>query len=124
MLPIPRKLVKQGVRDMLRLSDARMSGTSYGAILHVSPPEAHVGGPLALVRTGDIITVDIPARRITLDVSDEELALRRALCPSPSRASNGAMAGCSRSTFARPMKAATSTSLRRATARPWPADIF
>jgi dihydroxy-acid dehydratase len=81
MLPIPKKLVKQGVRDMLRLSDARMSGTSYGAcILHVSP-EAHVGGPLALVRTGDIITVDIPARRITLDVSDEELEVRRALLP-------------------------------------------
>ena len=81
MLPIPRKLVKQGVRDMLRLSDARMSGTSYGAcILHVSP-EAHVGGPLALVRTGDIITVDIPARRITLEVSDEELEVRRALLP-------------------------------------------
>jgi len=83
MLPIPKKLVKQGVRDMLRLSDARMSGTSYGAcILHVSP-EAHVGGPLALVRTGDIITVDIPARRITLDVSDEELEVRRALLPEP-----------------------------------------
>jgi dihydroxy-acid dehydratase len=81
MLPIPKKLVKQGVRDMLRLSDARMSGTSYGAcILHVSP-EAHVGGPLALVRTGDIITVDIPARRINLDVSDEELEMRRALLP-------------------------------------------
>jgi dihydroxyacid dehydratase/phosphogluconate dehydratase len=58
-----------------------MSGTSYGAcILHVSP-EAHVGGPLALVRTGDIITVDIPARRITLEVSDEELEMRRALLP-------------------------------------------
>jgi dihydroxy-acid dehydratase len=81
MLPIPKKLVKQGVRDMLRLSDARMSGTSYGAcILHVSP-EAHVGGPLALVRTDDIITVDIPARRITLEVSDEELEMRRALLP-------------------------------------------
>jgi dihydroxy-acid dehydratase len=81
MLPIPRKLVRQGVRDMLRLSDARMSGTSYGAcILHVSP-EAYVGGPLALVRTGDIITVDIPARRIMLEVSDEELEMRRALLP-------------------------------------------
>jgi dihydroxy-acid dehydratase len=81
MLPIPKKLVRQGVRDMLRLSDARMSGTSYGAcILHVSP-EAHVGGPLALVRTGDIITVDIPARSITLEVSDEELEMRRALLP-------------------------------------------
>ncbi len=83
MLPLPKKLLQQGVRDMLRISDARMSGTSYGAcILHVSP-EAHVGGPLALVRTGDIITVDIPARRITLEVPQEELDLRRGLMPEP-----------------------------------------
>jgi dihydroxy-acid dehydratase len=83
MLPIPRKLVKQGVRDMVRISDARMSGTSYGAcILHVSP-EAHVGGPLALVKTGDIITIDIPARTISLDVPEAELAARRAALPAP-----------------------------------------
>ena len=78
MLPIPVKLVKQGVRDMVRISDARMSGTSYGAcILHVAP-EAYVGGNLALVKNGDLITVDVPARRIHLEVSDEELAARRA----------------------------------------------
>jgi dihydroxy-acid dehydratase len=78
MLPIPKKLVKQGVRDMLRLSDARMSGTSYGAcILHVSP-EAYIGGPLALVRTGDMISVDVAERTISLNVSDEELERRRA----------------------------------------------
>ncbi|MGN6388954.1 MAG: L-arabinonate dehydratase [Burkholderiaceae bacterium] len=90
MLPIPTKLVKQGVRDMLRLSDARMSGTSYGAcILHVAP-EAYVGGPLALVRTGDIITVDIDARRIDVDVSEEELARRRAAwTPPPKRFERG-----------------------------------
>ena len=83
MLPIPLKLVKQGVRDMLRLSDARMSGTSYGAcILHVAP-EAYVGGPLALVRTGDLISVDVAARRIHLEVSDEELAARRAAWVPP-----------------------------------------
>jgi dihydroxyacid dehydratase/phosphogluconate dehydratase len=77
MLPIPRKLVKQGVRDMVRLSDARMSGTSYGAcILHVSP-ESYVGGPLALVQTGDMISLDVNARTIRLDVSDEELERRR-----------------------------------------------
>ena len=77
MLPIPKKLVKQGVRDMVRLSDSRMSGTSYGAcILHVAP-ESYVGGPLALVRTGDLISVDVAARRIHLEVSDEELAARR-----------------------------------------------
>lgn len=78
MLPIPTKLVKKGVRDMIRISDARMSGTSYGAcILHVSP-ESYVGGPLALVQTGDRITVDVPARSIRLEVSDAELAKRRA----------------------------------------------
>jgi dihydroxy-acid dehydratase len=85
MLPIPKKLVKQGVRDMVRISDARMSGTSYGAcILHVAP-ESYVGGPLALVRTGDIITLDVAARTLNLEVSEAELARRRAqlLAPKP-----------------------------------------
>ena len=84
MLPIPKKLVKQGVRDMLRLSDARMSGTSYGAcILHVAP-EAYVGGPLALVRTGDMHHARRRRRaRINLEVSDEELARRRAAWKPP-----------------------------------------
>ncbi len=83
MLPIPTKLLKQGVRDMLRVSDARMSGTSYGAcILHVAP-ESYVGGNLALVKTGDLITVDVPARRIHLEISDEELAQRRAAWIAP-----------------------------------------
>ncbi|ETK32073.1 L-arabinonate dehydratase [Microbispora sp. ATCC PTA-5024] len=77
MLPIPGRLLKQGVRDMVRISDARMSGTSYGAcVLHVAP-ESHVGGPLALVRDGDPITLDVEARRLTLEVSDEELDRRR-----------------------------------------------
>src|SRR5690606_6606299 len=76
MLPIPAKLVRQGVRDMVRISDARMSGTSYGAcILHVAP-EAHVGGPLAAVRTGDRIRVDVPNRSIALLVGDAELEAR------------------------------------------------
>ena len=83
MLPIPRKLLKAGVRDMLRLSDARMSGTSYGAcILHVAP-ESFVGGPLAFVRSGDEIEVDADARRIHLHVSDEELTRRRAAWQAP-----------------------------------------
>ncbi|MGJ5208305.1 L-arabinonate dehydratase [Bradyrhizobium sp. HKCCYLR20261] len=83
MLPIPTKLVKQGVRDMVRLSDARMSGTSYGAcILHVSP-EAYVGGPLALVQNGDLITLDVAARTINLDVPADELARRRAAWTPP-----------------------------------------
>jgi dihydroxy-acid dehydratase len=83
MLPIPKKLVKQGVRDMVRMSDARMSGTSYGAcILHVAP-ESFVGGPLALVKTGDMIALDIPARTINMEVSDAELAARKAAWKPP-----------------------------------------
>ncbi len=83
MLPIPQKLLKQGVRDMLRISDARMSGTSYGAcLLHVAP-EAHVGGPLALVQTGDMIRIDARAGILEMDVSDEELERRRAAWTSP-----------------------------------------
>lgn len=83
MLPIRTKLLKQGVTDMLRLSDARMSGTSYGGCLLHCTPEAAVGGPLALVRTGDRITIDVPARTIHLEVSDEELAARRAAWTPP-----------------------------------------
>lgn len=83
MLPIPKKLIKQGIRDMLRISDSRMSGTSYGAcILHVAP-ESHVGGPLALVRTGDIIRVDVPNRSIDMLVDEETLAKRRAEWVAP-----------------------------------------
>lgn len=78
MLPIPKKILKQGYRDMLRISDARMSGTSYGAcILHVAP-ESHIGGPLSLVRTGDVIRVDVPNRTIDMLVDEETLAKRRA----------------------------------------------
>jgi len=84
-LPIPKKLLKAGVRDMLRLSDARMSGTHYGTcVLHISP-ESAVGGPLALVRTGDLITLDVAARSLHLHVSDDELAQRKAQWTPPSR---------------------------------------
>ena len=83
MLPMPKKLLKEGHRDMLRLSDARMSGTSYGAcVLHVAP-ESFVGGPLALLRTGDIVSVDVEARAIRMEVSDEELAQRRVAWTPP-----------------------------------------
>ena len=83
-LPIPKKLLKAGVKDMLRISDARMSGTSYGAcILHVAP-ESFVGGPLAFVQTGDEIEVDVEARRIHLHVGDGEMARRRAAWEQPS----------------------------------------
>jgi dihydroxy-acid dehydratase len=85
MLPIPQKLLKQGVRDMVRISDARMSGTAYGAcVLHVAP-EAFIGGPLAFVRDGDWIELDVPSRRLQLCVSDEELAKRREEWRPPTR---------------------------------------
>ena len=83
MLPIPTKLLKQGVKDMLRLSDARMSGTSYGGCLLHCAPEAAVGGPLALVRTGDRITVDVPARRIHLEIDEAEFERRKAAWQAP-----------------------------------------
>lgn len=90
MLPIPRKLLRQGVRDMVRISDARMSGTAYGAcVLHVSP-EAFVGGPLALVHDGDWIELDVAARRLQLVIDDEEMERRRAAWkPQPPKYERG-----------------------------------
>jgi len=83
MLPIPKKLLQKGVRDMVRISDARMSGTSYGAcVLHVSP-ESYIGGPLALVRDGDLIEMDVTARKLHLHISDEEMDKRRAEWKAP-----------------------------------------
>ncbi|OQR63223.1 dihydroxy-acid dehydratase [Streptomyces maremycinicus] len=118
MLPIPDHLLKQGVRDMVRISDARMSGTSYGAcVLHVAP-ESYVGGPLALVRTGDPITLDVAARSLRLEVDDEELERRRARwTPPPARYERGygalyneqitqADTGCDFEFLARPGKVA------------------
>jgi dihydroxy-acid dehydratase len=84
-VPLPAKLLKRGVRDIVRICDGRMSGTAYGTVvLHVAP-EAAAGGPLALVRTGDWITLDVPARTLTLDVPDDELATRRAAWTPPPR---------------------------------------
>ncbi len=83
MIPMPQKLLNEGHRDMVRLSDARMSGTSYGAcILHVAP-EAFIGGPLALIETGDIIVLDVPNRRLEVELSEAELATRRAAWTPP-----------------------------------------
>jgi len=83
MLPIPGYLLARGVRDMVRISDARMSGTSYGAcVLHVSP-ESAAGGPLALVRSGDLVTLDVAARSLRLEVAADELARRRAAWRPP-----------------------------------------
>jgi dihydroxy-acid dehydratase len=84
-LPIPKKLLQQGVRDMVRISDARMSGTSYGAcVLHVAP-ESFIGGPLALVRDGDLIELDVPQRKLNVLITDDELAQRKAqwVAPAP-----------------------------------------
>ena len=94
MLPVPKKLLKQGVRDMMRISDARMSGTSYGAcILHVSP-EAAIGGPLALVRTGDLIEVDVEARQLNLLVERGRAAAPPQAAGSPSRCRRAATGAC------------------------------
>ncbi|MFT4432642.1 IlvD/Edd family dehydratase [Caballeronia sp. 15715] len=82
-MPLPKKVLQKGITDMVRISDGRMSGTAYGAVvLHVSP-EAAAGGPLALVQTGDMIELDVEARRLHLEVSDEELERRRALWTKP-----------------------------------------
>src|SRR5436309_1948647 len=77
-MPLPPKVLKKGITDMVRISDARMSGTAYGTVVLHTAPEAADGGPLAAVRTGDIIELDVSARRLHLEVSDEELARRRA----------------------------------------------
>src|SRR6202042_2920059 len=83
ILPIPTYLLEAGVTALVRISDARMSGTSYGTcVLHIAP-ESHVGGPLALVRGGDPITLDVEARTLTLEVDEAELAERRAAWKAP-----------------------------------------
>jgi dihydroxy-acid dehydratase len=89
-MPLPPKVLRKGITDMVRVSDARMSGTAYGTVvLHVAP-EAAAGGPLALVRDGDMVELDVEARRLHLHVSDEELARRRAdWRPPPAPATRG-----------------------------------
>jgi dihydroxy-acid dehydratase len=85
MLPLPKKMLQQGVRDMVRISDARMSGTSYGTcVLHVAP-ESHVGGPLAFVRDGDLIRLDVANRKLDLLVDEAEMERRRAAWKPPAR---------------------------------------
>lgn len=75
---LPPKVLKKGITDMVRISDARMSGTAYGTVCLHTSPEAAAGGPLAVVRNGDFIELDVPNRRLHLDISDEELAARLA----------------------------------------------
>jgi dihydroxy-acid dehydratase len=76
-MPLPPKVLKKGITDMVRISDARMSGTAYGTVVLHTAPEAAAGGPLALVKNGDIVELDVPKRKLHLHVSDEELAKRR-----------------------------------------------
>jgi L-arabonate dehydrase len=88
-MPLPPKVLRKGITDMVRISDARMSGTAYGTVVLHSSPEAAAGGPLALVRDGDIIELDVPGRRLVLEVSDAELALRRAAWTPPPKPERG-----------------------------------
>ena len=111
-LPIPTKLLRAGVKDMVRISDARMSGTAFGTIvLHITP-ESAVGGPLALVKTGDMIRLDVAKRSIDLLVDATELEKRRAALEAAERRNgpNAATRICSTKRFCRPTKAATSIS--------------
>ena len=82
-MPLPPKVLRKGITDMVRLSDARMSGTAYGTVVLHTAPEAAAGGPLALVRTGDMIELDVANRRVHLDISDAELTKRRAEWKGP-----------------------------------------
>src|SRR4051794_9487915 len=82
-MPLPPKILRKGITDMVRISDARMSGTAYGTVVLHTAPEAAAGGPLALVKNGDVIELNVPKRRLHLEVSDEELALRRAAWQPP-----------------------------------------
>ena len=88
-MPLPTKVLKKGITDMVRISDARMSGTAYGTVVLHTSPEAAAGGPLALVRDGDIIELDVPNRRVHLEITDEEMAARRAQWKEPSRPARG-----------------------------------
>ncbi len=82
-MPLPAKLLRQGITDMVRISDARMSGTAYGTVVLHAAPEAAAGGPLALVKNGDLIELDVERRRLHLEVSDEELKRRRSAWKTP-----------------------------------------
>ncbi len=82
-LPLPKKLLQQGIRDMVRISDARMSGTAFGTVVVHATPESAAGGPLAAVRTGDLIELDVPNRRLDLLVEPAEIARRLAATPRP-----------------------------------------
>ena len=113
LLPIPKKILQRGIRDMVRISDSRMSGTAYGTcVLHVAP-ESYVGGPLALVRDGDMITLDIPNRKLDLLVSRRNSPNAAPSGNAPKRRTSAATLRSTRSTSRRPTTAATSIFLSR-----------
>jgi len=89
---LPPKLLQRGITDIVRISDARMSGTAYGTVVLHAAPEAAIGGPLALIRTGDRIRLDVPGRSLTVDLSDAELAVRRSLWTPPEMDRTGFLA--------------------------------
>ena len=91
-MALPAKLLRAGIRDMVRISDARMSGTAYGTVVLHTAPEAAAGGPLAIVQSGDMIELSVPERRIHLDISDEELTARLADWTPPVQRPNGGYA--------------------------------
>ena len=119
---LPRKLLKRGVRDMVRVSDARMSGTAYGTVVLHTAPEAAAGGPLALVKEGDTIELDVAGRRLHLEVPDDELA--RAASPGSRRSRRcfPAISASTSTTCCRPIAASTSTSSWASAAPPCPAS--
>ena len=107
---LPAKLLKQGVTDMVRISDARMSGTAYGTVVLHTAPEAAAGGPLALVRNGDIVEIDVAKRKLHLHISDAELATRKANGGRRRRTPTAAGSSSTAIRCCRPTKASTSTS--------------
>jgi dihydroxy-acid dehydratase len=120
-MPLPPKVLRKGITDMVRISDARMSGTAYGTVVLHTAPEAAAGGPLAAVRNGDFIELDVPKRRLHLDISDAELAKAHGRLEAARAAAARAATGSSTSTtYCRPTRAPTSTSWWVAAARSCP----
>jgi L-arabonate dehydrase len=109
-MPLPPKVLKKGITDMVRISDARMSGTAYGTVVLHTAPEAAAGGPLALVKNGDLITLDVAGAPLHLHVDDAELERRRAAWKPPARRWTAATGSSTSTMCCRPTKAPTSTS--------------
>ena len=122
-MPLPPKLLKRGINDIVRISDARMSGTAYGTVVLHAAPEAAAGGPLALVQNGDQITLDVDQRSLHLHVEDAELARRRAAWKPRRPTPLAVTSSCTSTTCCRPTTAQTWTSWWARAAPPWAATI-